>query len=194
MSLSAICLKEKGYIRYWGVSLNTFSPGPEANFIFENHIGSGLQVVYNILNHKSLDIIREGHSKGFGVIARMPLQFGLLSGKISSETRFQPDDHRSTRLNSSFLDNIEPELRYFFERCKEFDWSPVEVALGFALGEPGVSTVIPGIKDPTQARINAAAFRGIKPKAIEELLTHYTLIQDKILQLLKEAEKVINQN
>src|SRR5258705_1191371 len=68
-------LQQQGKIRYWGLSLNTFDPLPEAEFLMNKNMGNGFQLVLNILNQKALPVMKEIAAKGYGIIARMPLQF-----------------------------------------------------------------------------------------------------------------------
>ncbi|HVE60977.1 MAG TPA: aldo/keto reductase, partial [Chitinophagaceae bacterium] len=96
-------LKQQGKIRYWGLSLNTFYPDPEAGFLMQNNLADGFQLVFNIINQRAYNLINKAGGKGYGIIARMPLQFGLLTGKFSSSTSFKPDDHRSFRLTPEVL-------------------------------------------------------------------------------------------
>ena len=77
-------LQKQGKIRYWGLSLNTFDPFPEADLLMKHNFGNGFQLVLNILNQKALPILEKANKDGYGVIARMPLQFGLLTGKFDS--------------------------------------------------------------------------------------------------------------
>ena len=74
-------LKSEGKIRYWGLSVNTFHPEKEGDYLIDLQAGDGLQCVLNIINQKSLPLIRRAAEAGYGIIARMPLQFGLLTGK-----------------------------------------------------------------------------------------------------------------
>ena len=80
-------LKSEGKIKYWGISLNTFNPYPEAEYLIERNLADGFQLVLNIINQRSLKLIESAYQKGYGVIARIPLQFGLLTGKFNKETR-----------------------------------------------------------------------------------------------------------
>src|SRR5258705_889148 len=73
-------LLHQGKIRYWRLSLNTFDPEPEARFLIDNKLANGFQLVLNILNQKALNLLHDANTKGYGIIARMPLQFGLLTG------------------------------------------------------------------------------------------------------------------
>lgn len=150
-------LREAGKIRYWGVSLNTYQPHPEAEFLIERGLGHGLQLVLNVINQRALDLLPRAAAAGYGIIARMPLQFGLLSGKIGRETRFASTDHRSFRLKPEILARALDELVPFVSRAAALGVEPARLALSYILSYREVSTVIPGIRTPEQARRNAAS-------------------------------------
>jgi aryl-alcohol dehydrogenase-like predicted oxidoreductase len=76
-------LQKQGKITYWGLSLNTFYPEPEANFMMQHKIGEGFQLVYNIINQRANTLLTTMQQNNYGIIARMPLQFGLLTGKFT---------------------------------------------------------------------------------------------------------------
>ncbi|WP_162340028.1 aldo/keto reductase [Cyclobacterium salsum] len=160
-------LKEKGKIRYWGVSLNTFSPEAEAEYLFSHKLADGMQLVLNIMNQQALPIVEKSQHLGYGILARMPLQFGLLTGKFSKSTRFPKDDHRAFRLPpellATALDTLEKDVWHL---CETDGLSKTELAMSFILSFKGVSSVIPGIKTPRQALQNT---QGIRPLAKEDL-------------------------
>jgi aryl-alcohol dehydrogenase-like predicted oxidoreductase len=155
-------LRDAGKIRHWGLSLNTFAPEPEAAFLLDRGLGSGFQLVLNVLNRRALPVIERARAAGVGVIARMALQFGLLTGAIERGQRFPADDHRSFRLDDDIiartLDLVEP----FWREVAASGITPAQAALSYAAAVPGVSTVIPGIRTPAQAEHNAA---GVVPEA-----------------------------
>ncbi len=91
-----------------------------------------------------------------GVIARMPLQFGVLTGKFTKETRFGPDDHRSFRLPPDILGRTLDALEKVWPLTEKYGCSKTELSLSFILSFDAVSTVIPGIKTPHQARENTS--------------------------------------
>lgn len=165
-------LKQQGKIRYWGLSLNTFYPEPEANYLMSNKMGSGFQLVYNIINQRALPLVKTAGKNGYGIIARMPLQFGLLTGKFSAETNFTADDHRSFRFNKEILNN---SLKILDEKiwplCNKYNISKTSLALSYILSYGEVSTVIPGIRTPQHAVDNTA---GITKLAGEDMM----LIED----------------
>lgn len=147
-------LKSSGKIRFWGISLNTFNPYPEADFLIERNFADGFQLVLNILNQRSLNLIKRSKEKEYGVIARIPLQFGLLTGKFSKEKKFDKNDHRYFRLPPEFLSELLESLYDVWEIQDKYGISKTSFALSFILSVDGISTVIPGIKTPQQAEQN----------------------------------------
>lgn len=149
-------LKREGKIRYWGVSLNTFDPQPEAAHLLGQGLGQGFQLVLNILNQEALPVVANAGRAAYGVIARMPFQFGLLTGKFTKETRFPEDDHRRFRLPPELLGDYLDAMEQVWPLAEKYGVSPGQLALSFVLGFDGVSTVIPGIRTAEQAIENTA--------------------------------------
>jgi aryl-alcohol dehydrogenase-like predicted oxidoreductase len=149
-------LQQEGKIRYWGLSLNTFDPLPEAEFLLQNNLGNGFQLVFNLLNQKALTLMKQSAAKGFGVIARMPLQFGLLTGKFDKGYSFAENDHRKNRLTKEVIDTSNKALQPVWELCSKYNCSKTELALSYILSYPEVSTIIPGIRTPEQAKTNSS--------------------------------------
>lgn len=139
-------LQAQGKIRYWGLSLNTFDPTPEAEYLINNKLGNGFQLVLNILNQKALPVLQKAKETGYGVIARMPLQFGLLTGKFDASSTFQPNDHRNKRLTKEIITISTQLLQSVWKLCNKYGITKTQLALSFILSYPGVSTVIPGIR------------------------------------------------
>ncbi len=152
-------LKEEGKIRYWGISLNTFNPYTEYHFLRKTGLCSSYQLVFNILNQRALDLIREAENENDAVIARMILQFGLLTGKMSHDRKFEETDHRSFRLSGEFIKSVNAVMGRAWSQAKKKGLSPLELAVSFCLWQRGVSVVIPGIKTPEQAVSNISAVR-----------------------------------
>lgn len=163
-------LRREGKIRYWGISLNTFHPGPEAEFLMGRKLGHGFQLVWNLLNQRAAPVIRRAGEEGFGVIARMPLQFGLLTGKFTANTSFGADDHRSFRLMPATLAKILGSLEPAWRIAEDLGISRTALALSFCAGLPEVSTIIPGIKTPEQAEENCAGLVPLPSGVMHQLL------------------------
>ncbi len=148
-------LQKQGKIRYWGISLITFHPFPEADFFLANQIGQGFQLVFNLINQRALPIIHQAAAKGYGIIARMPLQFGLLSGKIKPDTVFTADDHRSYRVVPPITEATLQVLKeQVWPLCEKYHTTASGLALSYILSYPEISTVIPGIRTPEHVGLN----------------------------------------
>lgn len=158
-------LVKAGKIRYWGLSLPTFDPVPEAQYLMNHRSGSGFQLVLNIINRTAIPLIKEICTSGYGIIVRMPLQFGLLSGKFDSRMSFPDNDHRKRRLSKEIIEEYmkrQPELLLL---SNKYDITQAQLALSYLLSYDEVSTVIPGIRTSEQALLNT---EGIKKLSNED--------------------------
>lgn len=147
-------LQREGKIRYWGISLNTFDPFPEAEFFLENKIGTGFQLVLNLLNQKTLPLLKSSAEKGYGIIVRMALQFGLLTGKFDNEVNFSVNDHRKNRLTKAVIDTSNNALKPVWALCERYNCSKTQLALSYILSYDEVSTIIAGIRNAEQVQLN----------------------------------------
>lgn len=180
-------LKQDGKIRFWGISLNTYHPEPEMRFLAERNLGDTIQVVLNVINQKALEaVIPLAKEKIYGFIARMPLQFGLLTGKFDENTRFSQNDHRSFRLNPELLKTSLKEIQPFFELAKKYKVDPTTLALGFVLNHSQISTAIPGMKTIHQVELNTREKIKIDEKDLEYL---HQLWKERFENLLNQLEK-----
>jgi len=179
-------LKAQGKIRYWGLSLITFDPFPEAEYMINNKIGNGFQLVMNILNQKAMPILDNARSNNYGVIARMPLQFGLLTGKFNKNSTFAKDDHRFGRLNESLLSDSLDALEEVWDFARKHNISKTGLALSFILSLPGISTIIPGIKTPEQVIANTTDIIELPEEDVTALKS---LFETKFQSLLTKMEK-----
>jgi aryl-alcohol dehydrogenase-like predicted oxidoreductase len=153
-------LKQQGKIRYWGLSLNTFHPQPEADYLIENKAGDGFQLVFNLINQKAMAIIEKAAANGYGIIARMPLQFGLLTGKFSSQTAFATDDHRSFRLTPDIIQKATELVEEKVLPVAEKEGiNLTQLALSYLISFPQVSTTIPGIRTKEQVLQNTTGLK-----------------------------------
>ncbi len=117
-----------------------------------------VQVIYNIFEQAPEDRLFPAVLKhGVGVLARVPFDESSLTGKLTKETRFAPDDFRARyfagRRLAETVDRVEA-LRWL---VPDHASSMPEAALRFCLSHAAVSTVIPGIRNPWQAEQNCAA-------------------------------------
>lgn len=179
-------LKMEGKIRYWGISIFTFNPFPEAEFILNNNLGHGFQLVFNIINQKAYPLMHRMKEQGYGIIARMPLQFGLLAGKFNTQSQFDEMDHRSFRLTPEIIEKANQLLEPAWLMAEKHNISKAQLALSYILSYPEISTVIPGIRTPEQAKMNTKPFTQLSH---EEKIFLHSLYENKLQELLTLMQK-----
>ena len=158
-------LKSRGWIAGYGVSVETVDEALQAL----HHPGVlSVQIIYNLFRLKPAErFFREAADRGVAVIARVPLASGLLTGKMSKDSTFAADDHRSFNRNGEAFDKGETFSGVPFDVALEAvealrplvpqGATMAAFALRWILMEQAVTVVIPGAKTPAQARANAAA-------------------------------------
>ena len=167
-------LQKEGKIRYWGLSLNTFDPLPEAEYMLQNNMGSGFQLVLNLLNQKALPVLKAAGEKGYGIIVRMALQFGLLTGKFDKQVSFAPNDHRKNRLTPEVISFANKALQPVWDLCQKYKMNKAQLALSYVLSYPQVATIIAGIRTAVHAEANTTGLQKLEEanmKMIEQLGT-----------------------
>jgi aryl-alcohol dehydrogenase-like predicted oxidoreductase len=163
-------LQDAGKIRFWGVSISTLEEGLE---IVRNGWGHSLQVLYNVLNQAPGDeLLPLAKQRGFGVIARVPLASGLLTGKYREGTVFPADDIRQNFLTPRRLTEVTQRVDEVKSIIGGAARSISEGALRFVLASDAVSSAIPGARTSRQVESNVAASEGkLPPEVVEKLRT-----------------------
>lgn len=129
---------------------------------------ASVQIIFNPFRLKPLEeVLPAAVEAGVGIIARVPLASGLLSGRYTRETVFAADDHRSYNRHGEAFDQGETfsgvDFESGLEAAAEFTAlapqgaTPAQTALRWIVQQPGVTSVIPGARSADQARANAAA-------------------------------------
>ncbi|MCA1741267.1 MAG: aldo/keto reductase [Bacteroidales bacterium] len=186
-------LKEEGKILNLGVSVEKVEEAIKA-IEFENV--TTVQIIYNIFrqrpHEKFFDMARE---KNVGLIIRVPLASGLLSGKFTSETRFAPGDHRFFNRNGMMFDKGETFAGVPYEtglkavtRLKELfpgGTALAHVALRWILMRGEVSCIIPGASSPDQVRTNLEAM-ALPPLSKEQLGAISKIYEEDIKPLVHQ--------
>ncbi len=161
-------LVESGAIAAYGVSVETCE---EALTAIARPGVATVQIILNAFRLKPLDeVLPAAAAAGVGIIARVPLASGLLSGRYTADTSFAADDHRSYNRDGSAFDVGETFSGVDYEQgvaaAQEFSAlvertmpgvSPAAAALAWVAARAGVSSVIPGARNRAQAESNAAA-------------------------------------
>jgi len=158
-------LVQEGALAAYGVSVETVSEALSA--IARPNVAS-VQIILNLFRRKPLEqVLPAAAEAGVGIIARVPLASGLLSGKYDESTTFAASDHRSFNRHGEAFDVGETFSGVPFEvgvaAAREVSAltpagaTTAQLALRWVIDQPGVSTVIPGARNAQQARANAAA-------------------------------------
>ncbi|MGY1672892.1 aldo/keto reductase [Geodermatophilus sp. SYSU D00710] len=177
-----------GAIAAYGVSVETVAEGLTA---LEHPGVQSIQVILNVFRRKPLEeLLPAAAAAGVGVLARVPLASGLLSGRYSESTTFGADDHRNYNRHGEAFDVGETFSGVPYEvgvaAAREFtaicgDRVPAQVALRWVVQQPGVTCVIPGARSVEQVRSNVAA-ADLPPLTDAELADLERLYDERIRQ------------
>jgi aryl-alcohol dehydrogenase-like predicted oxidoreductase len=155
-----------GNLAAYGVSVETCDEALTA--IARPNVAS-VQIILNAFRRKPLErVLPAAREAGVGIIARVPLASGLLSGKYDEDTTFAADDHRTYNRHGEAFDVGETfsgvpfdtgvrAARSLAEIAADLGVSTAALALRWVVDQPGVSVVIPGARNAEQATANTAA-------------------------------------
>jgi len=148
-------LVEQGKIRAYGISIGPLEHGLHQ---IEAGYGSTIQVFYNILQREAeKELLPKAREAGVGIIPRVPLAYGFLTGKFTRNSTFGPDDHRSHSVPAEQLRQWVDKTDRLKPIAAELGISMPQLALQYILASEAVSVVIPGAKNEQQVQQNAAA-------------------------------------
>jgi len=153
-------LKKAGKIKHAGWSVQSFQETTQAHILERHHeLIDVIQVRYNLLEREAEKVLFPlASTYGTGIIVRIPLLFGLLSGKFDHDTTFGENDHRKL--------NLSPEkMKAYFEGLSGYqpvfdnhpDYTMAQLSLRFCISHPACHVVIPGGKTEKQVQENAVA-------------------------------------
>lgn len=178
-------LKEEGKILNLGISVEKVE---EALKGIEYDNVTSVQIIFNVFRQRPAELFFEqAQKKNVGVIVRVPLASGLLTGKFSSNSTFTEGDHRNFNRNGEQFDKGETfsgidyetglaaveELKTLFPENTNL----APMALRWILQHEAVSTIIPGASKPEQVSANVDVLNF--PNLIEEKLTKINAVYDK---------------
>jgi aryl-alcohol dehydrogenase-like predicted oxidoreductase len=175
-------------IAAYGVSVETCA---EALAAIARPGVASVQIILNAFRRKPLEeVLPAAEAAGVGIIARVPLASGLLSGRYRRDSTFPANDHRTYNRHGEAFDVGETfsgvDYDTGVQAAQEFaalapaGATPAQAALRWIIQQPGVSTVIPGARNVEQAQANAAA--ADLPPLDEGTLTAIADIYDKYIR------------
>jgi aryl-alcohol dehydrogenase-like predicted oxidoreductase len=184
-------LREEGKIRNLGVSVEKVE---EAIKAIEYENVTTVQIIYNIFRQRPHErFFSMAREKEVGLIIRVPLASGLLTGKFASDTRFAPGDHRFFNRNGMMFDKGETFAGVPYDRglqavARLREIFPEElplahVALRWILMRDEVSCIIPGASSPEQVRSNIEA-AALPPLTDEQLSAIRQIYEEDIRPLV----------
>jgi aryl-alcohol dehydrogenase-like predicted oxidoreductase len=166
-------LKREGSIRAFGISLNRWEPWNGVKAVRSGLVDS-VQVIYNIFDQAAEDeLFPACRENAVAVIARVPLDEGSLTGNLTLESKWPPDDWRGTYF---VPENLAASVAHA-DALKPLvppGMTMAEMALRFILSNPDVSTVIPGMRKTANVEANTAASDAgpLPPDLLAELRKH----------------------
>lgn len=167
-------LRDEGKIRLIGISINSHDPGSAVRVVRAGRVDA-LQVFYNIFDQSPEDeLFPACVEHGVGVLARVPLDEGSLTGKLTLETKFPEGDFRAQYFGGPLLAETVARVAALRPIVESAAPSLARGALRFCLSHPAVSTVIPGMRSPAQADENTAASDDgpLPPAILQKLRAH----------------------
>jgi aryl-alcohol dehydrogenase-like predicted oxidoreductase len=177
-----------GRLGAYGVSVETCAQALSA--IARPHVAT-VQIILNCFRLKPLEeVLPAAREAGVGIIARVPLASGLLSGRYDERTKFSSEDHRNYNRHGEAFDVGETFAGVPYEvgvaAARELadlvdpGVALSQFALRWVIDQPGVSTVIPGARNPEQASLNAAS--AALPPLREEQLRGVSDVYDRLIR------------
>ena len=169
---------EEGRIANYGVSVETRA---EALKAIERPNVASIQIILNMLRLRPVtEVLPVAAAASVGILARVPLASGLLSGKYDERTTFPANDHRTYNRSGEAFDVGETfsgvDFNTGLEAVRRFaplvpeHVTMAQFALRWIIDQPGVTTAIPGARNAEQARANAAA-ADVPPLSADDLAT-----------------------
>lgn len=147
-------LKEEGKVAHIGIS----TPEQDQNAVIDlmrNDLVDTVQVIYNIFEQEpAAELLPVAREKNVGIIVRVALEEGALTGKFDHETRFGTDDFRHNYFRGNRIRRVVDRVEKLKAEFGNSGYTLAELALRFALDHPAVSTVIAGMRSVRQVEMN----------------------------------------
>jgi aryl-alcohol dehydrogenase-like predicted oxidoreductase len=181
-------LKRKGKIRYYGVSVEKVAEALKAT---EYEDLQSVQIIFNMFRLKpATEFFPKAKERKVGVVVRVPLASGLLTGKINAQTKFPEDDHRNFNRHGEAFDvgetfsgvNLETGLKAV-EELKTIVPRGVtlaQIALRWILMFDSVTCAIPGAKRPEQVEENVRAV--LLPPLSNGIMSKVQTVYDRLIR------------
>lgn len=149
-------LKQAGKIRFCGISINDHQPDTAVEVVASGHVDT-VQVIYNIFDQSpETALFPAAQQHNVGVLARVPLDEGALTGTINEQSTFAGDEFRSHYFQGDRKRQVVERVSKLQQELEGVPGTLPEIALQFCLSHPAVSTVIPGMRRVRNVESNCA--------------------------------------
>jgi len=181
-------LMKQGKIQHYGVSVEKVEEGLKA---IEYPNVKTVQIIFNIFRQRPMDLFfKEAQRRKVGIIARIPLSSGMLTGKMTRESSFQDDDHRQFNRHGESFDRGETfsglDYEIGLQAVDELrsivpaEMTMTQMALRWVLMSPAVTCTIPGARRPAQVEENVRA--ADQPELSDEAMGQIRSVYDKLVR------------
>ncbi|GGF92690.1 aldo/keto reductase [Paenibacillus abyssi] len=185
-------LKEEGKIREYGVSVESVQEGL---LCLQYPNVRALQVIYNLFRQKPAEeLFPKAHAQGVGILVRLPLASGLLTGKFTEQSAFEAEDHRNFNQNGESFNVGETFAGLPFnkgvELSRSLGWiaegrtNMTRASLRWILDNPNLTCVIPGFKNAAQVEDNLGAL-AVSSFTDEEHARLRKFYEDEVLEHIR---------
>ncbi len=167
-------LRRAGKVRFFGVSINDHDPA-SALKLAASGVADALQVIYNVYDPTpAAQLFPVCLEHGVGVLARVPLDEGALTGTITPATTFPPDDFRNRYFRGERKAEVQTRAQALATLLGDEAATLPELALRFCVSHAAVSSVIPGMRGVARVEQNAACGdgRALSPELLRALAAH----------------------
>ena len=177
-------VQQEGHISHFGASVETLE---EAHICLEHNDLTSLQIIFNLMRQRPvMDLFDDAKQKDVGIIVRLPLASGMLTGKFDKDTRFDESDHRNFNKDGDAFSVGETFSGIEFSKglslvkkldtFKPAEMAMTEFAMRWILDHDAVTAIIPGASSPRQVSQNAATSAlAALPDALHDRLYQFYL-------------------
>ena len=172
-------LKKIGKVRFFGISINDYQPDSALETLRTGHIDC-VQVIYNIYDPAAADnLFPLCQELNIGVIVRVPLDEGGLTGNITAATVFPEGDWRNRYFRGGRKQQVAEHTARLKQALGDRHGTLAQAALRFCLSHPAVSTVIPGMRSVRNVESNCAVSdRGPLPAPVLAEMKNHVWIRN----------------
>ena len=167
-------LRQSGKVRFFGISVSEHDPDSALEAV-KTGLFNAVQVIYNIFDQSpEKNLFPLCQKMQVGVLARVPLDEGGLTGTITEDTQFEPGEFRESYFRGDRKRQVVEHVNALKEDLKDVPGTLPQIAIRFCLSNKAVTSVIPGMRrvETVESNCRAAAAGMLDPKTLAILKRH----------------------